>query len=378
MPWSDISEAFTYTYEVDTTVENITSDPLASKTAGEVSVISDVTDHSPNAFHASPSPVDASHIDSGARADALDSAASRSSIDTASTVPDADDQALDASHESASISLTIFAESTPACIEGRLVPPPILLWLRSRLATDEECSVSTVLTIAWWQPILMRILPLNPKSTVMNYRLHSKPSTSYLKSASWWRGISTKNPSADQLDRVCGDYRLVYLRTTDVLNAGELKSSLRQHHSFTTYRVLAIFPFAIDLWEILVARDYVKGFIKCAEARTYVVEEIVRPGDPVGHPSDFQNPFQSCLTARERLIARASIAQLASGKNEFASCVATIYRDLVKLYRCYDVYRAIVLKLLTVDQPAHSPGWSCIIGFSQYPTDEAGTKEHCE
>jgi len=356
---------------VDVTVEDVTSDPPASKTTCEVSVISDATDHSPNASHAFPSLVHASLIDSGAKADALDAAASKISIDTTSTVHREGNQAWNASHVSASPSLTIFAESMPACIEGRMVPPPILLWLRSRLATEGNCSVPTVLTVAWWQPIFMRILPLSSKSTVVRYRLHPKPLTSYSKSASWWRGISTRNPSADQLSRVCGDYQLVYLRTTDVLNVGELKSSLRQHWLYRSYRILAMFPFATNLWEILVARDYVDRFVKCAEACNYVVEEIVRPGNPVGHPSDFQNPFESCLRARERLIARASIAQLASGDNELASCAANIYRDLVKLYRCYDAYNTVVSILLATDQPAYSPGWSCIIGFSQYPTNDA-------
>lgn len=217
----------------------------------------------------------------------------------------------------------------------------------------------------------MRILPLNSKSTIVNYRLHPKPSTSYSKSASWWRGISTKNPSADQLNWVCGGYRLVYLRTTDVLDVVELKSSLRKHWLYRSYRILAMFPFATNLWEILVERDYVDRFIECAKACDYVVEEFVRPGNPVGHLSNFRNPFESCLRARERLIARASIAQLASSDNELASCAATIYRDLVKLYRCHNAYNTVVSILLATNQPAYSPGWSCIIGFSQYPTNDA-------
>jgi len=307
-------------------------------------------------------------MDSGARPDA---AASKISIDTASTVPCEENQALNASHVSASASLAIFADSIPAYVEGRLVPPPILFWLRSRLATEGEYPVPTVLTVGWWQPILMRILPLNSKSTIVNYRLHPKPSTSYSKSASWWRGISTKNPSADQLNWVCGGYRLVYLRTTDVLDVVELKSSLRKHWLYRSYRILAMFPFATNLWEILVERDYVDRFIECAKACDYVVEEFVRPGNPVGHLSNFRNPFESCLRARERLIARASIAQLGSSDNELASCAATIYRDLVKLYRCHNAYNTVVSILLATNQPAYSPGWSCIIGFSQYPTNDA-------
>lgn len=137
-------------------------------------------------------------------------------------------------------------------------------------------------------------------------------------------------------------------------------------------------PFATGLWEVLVARSYVDRSIECAKACKYVVEEMVRPGDPVGHPSDFRNPFESCLRGRERLIARASIAQLVSGDNELTSRAAAVYRDLVKIYRCYDAYKTIFSILLAMDQPAYSPGWSCIVGFFQYPTNDAGTKEHCE
>ena len=72
--------------------------------------------------------------DSGTRADVLDSAGSKISIDTASTVPYEGNQAWNASHVSASAFLAIFADSIPACIKGKLVPPPILFWLRSRLA----------------------------------------------------------------------------------------------------------------------------------------------------------------------------------------------------------------------------------------------------
>lgn len=169
---------------MDVTIEDVTSDPPASKTTCKVSVISDATDYSLNASHAFPSLIYASLIDSGAKADALDAAASKISIDTTSTVHREGNQVWNASHVSASLSLTIFAESMPACIEGRMVPPPILLWLRSRLAIEGNCSVPTVLTVAWWQPILMRILPLSSKSTVIRYRLHPKPLTSYSKSAS--------------------------------------------------------------------------------------------------------------------------------------------------------------------------------------------------
>ena len=363
---------------MDITVENITSDSPASKTAGEDSVISSETNHSPNAFHAFPSPVDAPHIDNRARALALDSSASKISIDTASTVPNADHQTMNASYVSAASSLTVFAESVPASTEGRLVPPPFLRSLQSRLATEGERSVSTVLTVAWWQPILMRVLPLTSMSTVVNYRLQTRSTTSYLKTPSWWQEILTKNASADQINRVCGDYRLVYLRTTEVSNVGQLKSSLRRHWLFRRYCILAIFPFATNLWETLVARNYVGRFIKCVEGCGYVVEENVRPGHPVRHLLDVWRPCESCLRARERLIGRASIARLASGDSEFASGAATIYRDLVKLYRCSEVYNIVISNLLNTDQPPYPPGWSCTVGFSQYPTNNEATEEHCE
>jgi len=71
---------------VDVTIEDVTSDPPASKTTCEVSVISNATDHSPNASYAFPSLICTSLIDSGAKVDALDAAASKISIDTTSTV----------------------------------------------------------------------------------------------------------------------------------------------------------------------------------------------------------------------------------------------------------------------------------------------------
>ena len=123
---------------MDIIVEDATSDPPASKTTCKVSVISDASDHSLNALHTFSSPVYASHIDSGAKADSLDAAAFKISIDTASAVPGEDNQAWNASHVSTSSSLIVFSESTPACIEGRLIPSPILFWLRSRLATEGE------------------------------------------------------------------------------------------------------------------------------------------------------------------------------------------------------------------------------------------------
>lgn len=174
---------------MDITVEDITSDSPAPKTTGETSAIYNDTHHLPNAFNAFALPVDASRIASGTQVDDLDSASSKISIDTASMTPGADDQELD---------------------------------------TEGDNSVPTVLTVAWWQWALMRILPLNSRSTIVNNRL-LKSSTRYSKSTSWWRGISTKNPSADQVNRACGKYRLVYLRTTDVLNVGKLRSSLRRH-----------------------------------------------------------------------------------------------------------------------------------------------------
>jgi len=362
---------------VDITVENIASGPPAFPTTYEVSAISDASIRSPNAPRTFSSPVDASYLHSEARADALDSAASKISIDTASTVLDADNQALSASHVSASPSPIFFGVSMPAHAEGRLGSPQVLIWLRSRLAPAQKYSVSTVLTVAWWQLVFMRILPLNSKSTAIDYRLSSKPATNCSKMASWWRGISSKHPSAGQINRVCGNYRLVYLHTVDISNVNGLNSRLCRHWLYRRHCIIAMFPFATDLWEILVALDYANQFIECAKACDCLVEEVVHPGSPVGQSSDFWSPFESCLRARERLIARALIAQLASGLNELAPSAAPIYRDLVRLYECYDASKTLVALLLDTDQPLYSPGWSCIIDSSQYPSPHVGTKR-CE
>ena len=144
--WSGISDAITYTSEVDVLVEDITSGLLAFRTNIEVNIISD---YSLNTFHVFSSNVKASHTDGKARADSLDPAISNLSIETVSAVPDAESTALDASHIPALASTVVFSERPiPASVEGGLIPPPILLRLRSRLAAEEECYNPTILTVA--------------------------------------------------------------------------------------------------------------------------------------------------------------------------------------------------------------------------------------
>lgn len=71
---------------MDITVEDILLDPLVSKTTCEDSIISNVTDRLLKAFYAFLLPIDTSYIDSGARVDTSDTAASKISIDTTSAV----------------------------------------------------------------------------------------------------------------------------------------------------------------------------------------------------------------------------------------------------------------------------------------------------
>ena len=179
-----------------------------------------------------------------------------------------------------------------------------------------------------------------------------------------WRGVSTKNPSADQVNHVCGDYRLIYLRTTGVLDVGKLKSSLRDHYLFRRLSIIAMVPFATDIWEILVERKYVDDFIICAQHCGYGVEKNIHPGHSIEEPSDLRSSFGSCMRARERLVGRASIAQLVSNDNDFDRDAANVYRNLVKLYRCYNAYNKVVSLLLAIDQPLYSPRWSSTIGFT--------------
>jgi len=59
-------------------------------------------------------------------------------VSDAIIAPNADDRTLDASQLSASTSLATFAKSVPASVKGRLIPLPILFWLRSRLDIEGE------------------------------------------------------------------------------------------------------------------------------------------------------------------------------------------------------------------------------------------------
>ncbi|KAL9128708.1 MAG: hypothetical protein Q9217_002669 [Psora testacea] len=199
------------------------------------------------------------------------------------------------------------------------------------------------------------------------------PTTHSKSAASWWQ-MSTKIPSGSQIDRACGDYRLVYLRTMKISSVFDLKANLRQHYLYRIAPPCAIFPFGENLWEVLVSYKSIEQFKTCVEACHVEIEDDCHPGKPVEDPSCSLNRFQSCLRARERLIARAFVAQLASkGKIGIEDQIATIYRDLVKLYRCYHAYMTIDTSQLSLDKAACSPGWSCTIGPFQYGLDYAAT-----
>ncbi len=211
---------------------------------------------------------------------------------------------------------------------GRLVPHPIFFWLRSRLAVAGEDSASNILAVAEWR----------------------------------WR-LSGKSPSARQVDQVCGEYQLVYLRTTNVSSVSEMISKLGPFYQASC--ISAIFMITANLWEILIVRHSVHHFVQYTNHRGYTVVHDVHPGDPLG----VEECREPRLKALERLIARAWIAQLASKDGSEDSIVAArIYCNLVELYQYHDVYRLVTSMPLPTDQPATAPGWSCVVGSSQYPS----------
>ena len=108
---------------MNVTVEDATSNFSASKTICEVSVISDVTNNSSNASHASSSSVHAFFMNSEIRSDAV---AFKIFINTVNTVLYEKNQTLNVFHVSIFASLIIFANSISALSEKRLVSSSIL------------------------------------------------------------------------------------------------------------------------------------------------------------------------------------------------------------------------------------------------------------
>lgn len=58
-----------------------------------------------------------------------------------------------------------------------LSPRLALLWLRSRLSTEDKEFNDTLLTVTWWQRVLMRVLPLALVPRHLPHRLRRGPPT---------------------------------------------------------------------------------------------------------------------------------------------------------------------------------------------------------
>ncbi len=101
-------------------------------------------------------------------------------------------------------------------------------WLRSRLSTDDDELNNTLLRVSWWQPLPMRVFPLSFMPKRLSYRINCRPYKGRCNTAHWWRQTSIRRPSNRQISQAYGDCQLVYLRTTNVYSALDLKSHLRQ------------------------------------------------------------------------------------------------------------------------------------------------------
>lgn len=237
------------------------------------------------------------------------------------------------------------------------------LWLRSRLSTEDNEFNDTLLTVTWWQPLPMRVLPLTFMPQFLSHRLHRGSHTTRCNAAAWWRQISIRRPSDRRISQACGDYQLVYLRTTNVHSAIDLKSRLRQHPLYHQFYVFTIFPFTKDVWEVLFNRQGADHFKTCAEGCQCVIESKYQPGLPTELPLSFVNRFDSYMRAQERLVARAVFVQLiARDGQELHSQVASVYCQLVDLYRCYSAYENLYMTQAAPIIEALSPGWSGVVG----------------
>ena len=248
-------------------------------------------------------------------------------------------------------------------------------WLQSRLSVENSKSEGIQLRIKWWQPLPMWFLPLTFKSKYLSYQYHPAPLTMPCNAIAWWRQISVGRPSDIQIQQACGSFQLVYLRNTDVRNAVDLRSHLRQHPSYPSFNVIAIFPFTKGVWEVLVSRAWADKFKEYAKASQCVIEDEYHPCLPIESPSSIVDLFHSHMRARERLIARTIFVHLHErGGQVQIGQVASIYRRLVGLYRCHvacEEFRktqdAQVIDVL-------SPEWSCVLGHLTF-SGHASVKE---
>ncbi len=170
-----------------------------------------------------------------------------------------------------------------------------------------------------------------------------------------------KGPSERQISQACDPYQLVYVRTTNVRSAIDLKSRLGLHTLYRYFNVFSIFLFFQDTWEVLVDRKTVNESKDCAEACGCVIEEDYHPA----MPTSSANRFDSFMRAHERLIARAVFAQLIAREGQdLEAQIASVYSKMVDLYRCCDAFEEFCAIQSALDTVVLSPGWSCVVGIS--------------
>ncbi len=248
-----------------------------------------------------------------------------------------------------------------------LSPQVARLWLRSRLSIEDNEFPETLLTVSWWQPVPMRLLPLTFTSKQLNYQLHCGPSVAHYIATVCWRRAPVKRPSECQIAQACGPYQLVYLRTSNVRSAIDLRSCLRQYPLYHQFCIFSIFPFCQDTWEVLVNCKSVDEFKGCAEACGCVIEEDYHPAMPIEPSSGSVDRFDLHMRAQERLIARAVFAQLvARGGQDPEAKIASVYRKMVDIYRCCHAFEKLCAVQPALDITELSPGWSCMVGISYY------------
>ncbi|KAL8765923.1 MAG: hypothetical protein Q9209_007166 [Squamulea sp. 1 TL-2023] len=186
----------------------------------------------------------------------------------------------------------------------------------------------------------------------------------------------SKNPSIKTIDKVCGSFRLVYLRIVDPLDADRLKSQLLDPGLSLPSAILAVFPLVNNIWEILVHQKYKQQLLAHARKSRYTVEERYRPAHIakplLGGCLDFA---KASLRAREQLVARAVIAFVASDERPaveengsrfiYDTRARDIYGKLAQIYGCTSIYHA-ALTALPGSLATCPTGWSCITGTMHY------------
>ncbi len=183
---------------------------------------------------------------------------------------------------------------------------------------------------------------------------------------SLWQWMLRSLSPALAIHSVCDEIEFVYLRAKEDQTIFDVRARPEQGQSYEASKVLSIFPLTSKLWELLVHRDYVFRLKRGAPSIGYIVEEGCHPVKP---PTCHFEPHDHAMRhlAIERLVARAVAVDLLSKTQQYTKVdAASVYLQVVILYQCSRVFRAVRSALRELGGLGTLTGSSCIIADHEY------------